>query len=111
MQPYATASEPSPLNGNRGSVNVNANANTNANNSFFTKYRDPILYSLGVIVLIIIVSIAIKSRRSFYDVAKVEASKKKKKKAKCPKGCIPAPKKVVKDPKKGTSFDPKIMSK
>lgn len=110
MQPYATASEPSPLNGNRPSVNVNANANANANNSFFTKYRDPILYSLGVIVLIIIVAVAMKSRRSFYDVGKVEASKKKKK---CPKGCVPAPKKkkVVKDPKKGTSFDPKLTSK
>lgn len=105
MQPYATASEPSPLNGNRASVNVNANAN----NSFFTKYRDPILYSLGVIVLIIIVSVAMKSRRSFYNVGKVQASKKKKKK--CPKGCVPAPKKVVKDPKKGTTFDPKITSK
>ena len=108
MQPYATASEPSPPNGNRASVNVNANAN--ANNSFFTKYRDPILYSLGVIVLIIIVSVAMKSRRSFYNVGKVQASKKKKTK-KCPKGCVPAPKKVVKDPKKGTTFDPKITSK
>jgi hypothetical protein len=45
-------------------------------------------------------------------VGKVEASaKKKKKKAKCPKGCVPAPKKIVKDPKKGTSFDPKLTNK
>jgi|SRR6056300_1748747 hypothetical protein len=112
MQPYATASEPSPLNGNRPSVNVNANANANANanNSFFTKYRNPILYSLGVIVLILIVTMIIRKRRSFYDVEKVETSKKVKK---CPKGCVPAPKKkkVVKDPKKGTSFDPKLTSK
>jgi hypothetical protein len=108
MQPYATASEPSPLNGNRPSVNANANAN--ANNSFFTKYRNPILYSLGVIVLILIVTMIIRKRRSFYDVKKVETSKKVKK---CPKGCVPAPKKkkVVKDPKKGTSFDPKLTSK
>lgn len=111
MQPYATASEPSPLNGNRPSVNVNANANANANQSFFNKYRNPILYSLGVIVLIIIVSIAMKRRSSFYNVGKVETSKKKKKK--CPSGCVPAPKKKVvkKDPKKGTSFDPKLTNK
>jgi hypothetical protein len=54
----------------------------------------------------------IRKRRSFYDVKKVETSKKVKK---CPKGCVPAPKKkkkkVVKDPKKGTSFDPKLTSK
>jgi len=51
----------------------------------------------------------IRKRRSFYDVEKVETSKKVKK---CPKGCVPAPKKkVVKDPKKGTSFDPKLTSK
>lgn len=112
MQPYATASEPSPLNGNRPSVNVNANANANANQSFFNKYRNPILYSLGVIVLIIIVSIAMKRRSSFYNVGKVESSKKKKVK-KCPSGCVPAPKKKVvkKDPKKGTSFDPKLTNK
>ena len=108
MQPYATASEPGPLNSNRPPLNVN----TNTNRAFFNKYRSPILYSLGVIVLIIIVSVAMKSRRSFYDVGKVEASdKKKKKKAKCPKGCVPAPKKIVKDPKKGTSFDPKLTNK
>ena len=52
MQPYATASEPSPLNSNRPPLNVNTNANTNR--AFFNKYRNPILYSLGVIVLIII---------------------------------------------------------
>ena len=113
MQPYATASEPSPLNSNRPSVNTNANANanTNANQNFFTKYRNPILYSLGVIVLIIIVSVAMKKRRSFYNVGKVETSKKKKKK--CPSGCVPAPKKKVvkKDIKKGTSFDPKLTNK
>ena len=114
MQPYATASEPGPLNSNRPPLNVNTNANTNR--AFFNKYRSPILYSLGVIVLIIIVSVAMKSRRSFYDVGKVEASskkknKKEKKKAKCPKGCVPAPKKIVKDPKKGTSFDPKLTNK
>ena len=104
MQPYATASDPSPLNGNRAPVNANAN------NSFFTKYRNPILYSLGVIVLILIVAMIIRKRRSFYDVKKVEAAKKKKK-SKCPKGCVPAPKKVVKDSEKGTSFDPKLTAK
>jgi hypothetical protein len=52
----------------------------------------------------------IRQRRSFYDVKKVEAAKKKKK-SKCPKGCVPAPKKVVKDSKKGTSFDPKLTAK
>ena len=113
MQPYATASEPGPLNSNRPPLNVNTNANTDR--AFFNKYRNPILYSLGIIVLIIIVSVAMKSRRSFYDVGKVEASSKKKnkkkKKAKCPKGCVPAPKKIVKDPKKGTSFDPKLTNK
>lgn len=109
MQPYATASEPSPLNGNRPSVNVNANAN--ANNSFFNRYRNPILYSLAVIVLIIIVSMVVKTRSSFYDVKKVEASKKKKKSV-CPAGCVPAPKKIVKkDLKEGTSFDPVLTNK
>ena len=106
MQPYATASEPSPLNGNRPSVNT-------TNDSFFNRYRNPIFYALSVIVIILIVYMVTKTRRSFYDVKKVETSKKKKKKKNvCPAGCVPAPVKVVKkDPKKGTSFDPTLTNK
>lgn len=109
MQPYATASDPSPLNGNRPTVNVN----TSVNNSFFTQYRTQILYGVGLIVFILIITIATRKRSSLYDVGKVEAVKKSKKKSGvCPKGCVPA-KKVIKkkDYKKDTSFDPALTDK
>lgn len=103
MQPYATASEPSPLNGNRPSVNT-------TNDSFFNRYRYPILYSLGVIVLILIVSVAMKTRRSFYDVKKVESSKNKSGHGNVKK--VKSSNKVVKkDLKEGTSFDPTLTNK
>jgi hypothetical protein len=100
MQPYATASDPSPLNGNRPNVST-------TNDSFFNRYRHPILYSLSVIVLILIVLVVVRRRRSFYDVKNKPKTTKK-----CPTGCVPAPKKVVKkDSKKGTSFDPTLTNK
>ena len=78
MQPYATVSDPSPLNGNRAPVINNSNSN-NVNKSFFTEYRTQILYSIGVIVAILFLSIVIKKRRSFYDIGKVQIGKKDKK--------------------------------
>lgn len=124
MQPYATASEPSPLNGNRVPI---ANSNTNgANKSFFTEYRSQILYSIGIIVGIIFVSIVLKKRRfSFYDHGKIQKGKKVKKEKKetkaknvkkgkkvkkCPTGCTPVAKKIIKNSKKGTSFDPALTN-
>ena len=78
MQPYATVSEPSPLNGNRAPV-INSNTN-NVNKSFFTEYRTQILYSIGVIVAILFLTIALKKRRfSFYDHGKIQTGKKGKK--------------------------------
>tara|TARA_R110001599_G_scaffold170020_2_gene360061 strand:+ start:73 stop:438 length:366 start_codon:yes stop_codon:yes gene_type:complete len=112
MQPYATVSEPSPLNGNRAPV-INSNTN-NVNKSFFTEYRTQILYSIGVIVAILFLTIALKKRRfSFYDHGKIQTGKKgkKDKKDKCPKGCTPVTKKVIKNSKKGTSFDPALTDK
>lgn len=110
MQPYATVSEPSPLNGNRVPV-INSNTN-NVNKSFFTEYRSQILYSIGVIAGIIFLSIVLKKKRfSFYDHAKVQTGKKTKKGKKCPKGCTPVAKKVIKNSKKGTSFDPALTDK
>ena len=104
MQPYATASEPSPLNSNRPPLNVNTNANTNR--AFFNKYRNPILYSLGVIVLIIIVSVAMKSVRSYYDVGKVVAdgqTEKKERRATRLDGCGRAQETHSKEQKKGAA--------
>tara|TARA_R110002153_G_scaffold150338_1_gene301906 strand:- start:291 stop:668 length:378 start_codon:yes stop_codon:yes gene_type:complete len=116
MQPYATVSEPSPLNGNRTPV-INSNSN-NLNKSFFTEYRSQILYSIGVIVAILFLTIAFKKKRfSFYDHGKIQTGKKTKKDKKdkkgkkCPKGCSPVTKKVIKNSKKGTSFDPALTDK
>jgi hypothetical protein len=113
MQPYATVSDPSPLNGNRAPVINNSNSN-NVNKSFFTEYRTQILYSIGVIVAILFLSIVIKKRRSFYDIGKVQIGKKDKKDKKdkkCPKGCTLVIKKVTKNSKKGTTFDPALTNK
>ena len=125
MQPYATVSEPSPLNGNRVPV-INSNTN-NVNKSFFTEYRSQILYSIGAIAGIIFLSIVLKQRRfSLYDHVKVQTGKKTKKDKKtkktkkgkktkkdkkCPKGCTLVVKKVVKNSKKDTSFDPALTDK
>lgn len=128
MQPYATASEPSPLNGNR--------PNVNGNNSFFTEYRTQILYSIGFVIFVVFVAVSTRGKYSWYDHGKVgtkKKSKKDKKKAaatlekkpkkdkkgskvkpagKCPAGCVPA----GMDKKKGpnlskTSFDPALTNK
>ena len=62
MQPYATAAEPSPLNGNRPVVN--------GNNSFFTEYRKPILFSIAFVVAALFIVVLV--RGSWYDTGKVD---------------------------------------
>jgi len=99
MQPYATASEPSPLNGNRPVVNVNnsavngnnsaVNGNNsavngnkpvvNGNNSFFTEYRKPILYSIALVAVGLFIAVSVRGKYSWYDHGKVGTKKKSKK--------------------------------
>jgi hypothetical protein len=140
MEPYATASEAGPLNGNRPPVN--------GNDSFFTQYRSEILYSIAGVIIILIGAIILRRKVSGYKSGKKEKSKKsrsvwtkaaatleksrkseKSKKSKkgprvysrrtkpisqprCPKGCVPTP---VVDKKKenmeNTSFDPALTDK
>jgi len=131
MQPYATASEPSPLNGNR--------PNVNGNNSFFTEYRTQILYSIGFVIFVVFVAISTRGKYSWYETKK-KKSKKDKKKArsvwkkaaatlekkpkkdkkgskvkpagKCPAGCVPAGVEKKKGPNLSkTSFDPALTNK
>ena len=138
MQPYATASEPGPLNGNR--------PNVNGNNSFFTEYRTQILYSIGFVIFVVFVAVSTRGKYSWYDHGKVgtkKKSKKDKKKArsvwkkaaatlekkpkkdkkgkkgskvkpagKCPAGCVPAGMEKKKVPNLSkTSFDPALTNK
>ena len=128
MQPYATASDPSPLNGNRPTVN--------GNNSFFTEYRTQILYSIGFVIFVVFVAVSTRGKYSWYDHGKVgikKKSKKDKKKAaatpekkpkkdkkgskvkpagKCPAGCVPAGMEKKKVPNLSkTSFDPALTNK
>jgi hypothetical protein len=127
MQPYATASEPSPLNGNR--------PNVNGNNSFFTEYRTQILYSIGFVIFVVFVAVSTRGKYSWYDHGKVEAKKKSKKDkkkskkdkkkpkkdkkgskvkpaGKCPAGCVPAGMEKKKGPNLSkTSFDPALTNK
>ena len=128
MQPYATASEPGPLNGNR--------PNVNGNNSFFTEYRTQILYSIGFVIFVVFVAVSTRGKYSWYDHGKVgtkKKSKKDKKKAaatlekkpkkdkkgskvkpagKCPAGCVPAGMEKKKGPNLSkTSFDPALTNK
>lgn len=131
MQPYATASEPSPLNGNR--------PNVNGNNSFFTEYRTQILYSIGFVIFVVFVAVSTRGKYSWYETKK-KKSKKDKKKArsvwkkaaatlekkpkkdkkgskvkpagKCPAGCVPAGMEKKKVPNLSkTSFDPALTNK
>ena len=131
MQPYATASEPSPLNGNR--------PNVNGNNSFFTEYRTQILYSIGFVIFVVFVAVSTRGKYSWYETKK-KKSKKDKKKArsvwkkaaatlkkkpkkdkkgskvkpagKCPAGCVPAGMEKKKGPNLSkTSFDPALTNK
>ena len=131
MQPYATASEPSPLNGNR--------PNVNGNNSFFTEYRTQILYSIGFVIFVVFVAISTRGKYSWYETKK-KKSKKDKKKArsvwkkaaatlekkpkkdkkgskvkpagKCPAGCVPGGVEKKKGPNLSkTSFDPALTNK
>lgn len=137
MEPYATASEAGPLNGNGPPVN--------GNDSFFTQYRSEILYSIAGVIIILIGAIILRRKVSGYKSGKKEKSKKsrsvwtkaaatleKSKKSekskkgprvysrrtkpisqpRCPKGCVPTP---VVDKKKqnmeNTSFDPALTDK
>lgn len=129
MQPYATASEPSPLNGNR--------PNVNGNNSFFTEYRTQILYSIGFVIFVVFVAVSTRGKYSWYETKKKKKSKKDKKKTrsvwkkaaatlekkpkkgskvkpagKCPAGCVPAGMEKKKGSKLSkTSFDPALTNK
>lgn len=133
MQPYATASDPSPLNGNRPTVN--------GNNSFFTEYRTQILYSIGFVIFVVFVAVSTRGKYSWYDHGKVGIKKKKKSKkdkkkaaatlekkpkkdkkgkkgskvkpaGKCPAGCVPAGMEKKKVPNLSkTSFDPALTNK
>lgn len=133
MQPYATASEPGPLNGNRPVVN--------GNNSFFTEYRKPILYSIALVVAALFIAVSVRGKYSWYDTGKVEKGKKSKKDdksrsiwvkaastlekkdkkgkkgkvkpaGKCPAGCVPAGMEKKKEPNLSkTSFDPVLTNK
>lgn len=130
MQPYATAAEPGPLNGNRPVVN--------GNNSFFTEYRKPILYSIALVVAALFIAISVRGKYSWYDTGKVEVGKKSKKDdksrsiwvkaastlekkdkkgkvkpaGKCPIGCVPAGVEKKKESKLSkTSFDPALTDK
>ena len=131
MQPYATASEPGPLNGNR--------PNVNGNNSFFTEYRTQILYSIGFVIFVVFVAVSTRGKYSWYETKK-KKSKKDKKKArsvwkkaaatlekkpkkdkkgskvkpagKCPAGCVPVGMEKKKGPNLSkTSFDPALTNK
>lgn len=124
MQPYATAAEPGPLNGNRPVVN--------GNNSFFTEYRKPILFSIAFVVVALFIAISVRGKYSWYDMGKVEVGKKDKKKTrsiwvkaastlekkgkvkpvgKCPVGCVPAGMEKKESNLSKTSFDPALTDK
>lgn len=113
MEPYATASDPSPLNGNRPTVN--------GNNSFFTEYRTQILYSIGFVIFVVFVAVSTRGKYSWYDHGKVGIKKKSKKDkkgskvkpvGKCPAGCVPAGMEKKKVPNLSkTSFDPALTNK
>ena len=124
MQPYATSSEPSPLNGNR--------PNVNGNNSFFTEYRTQILYSIGFVIFVVFVAISTRGKYSWYETEKkskketrsvwtkaaatLEKKPKKDSKVKpagkCPAGCVPAGVEKKKGPNLSkTSFDPALTNK
>ena len=137
MQPYATAAEPGPLNGNRPVVN--------GNNSFFTEYRKPILFSIAFVVAALFIAISVRGKYSWYDTGKVEVGKKSKKSkkdkkdkkktrsiwakaastlekkdkkgkvkpaGKCPAGCGPAGMEKKKESNLSkTSFDPALTDK
>ena len=68
MEPYATASEAGPLNGNGPPVN--------GNDSFFTQYRSEILYSIAGVIIILIGAIILRRKVSGYKSGKKEKSKK-----------------------------------
>lgn len=137
MQPYATAAEPGPLNGNRPVVN--------GNNSFFTEYRKPILFSIAFVVAALFIAISVRGKYSWYDTGKVEVGKKSKKSkkdkkdkkktrsiwakaastlekkgkkgkvkpaGKCPAGCVPVGMEKKKESNLSkTSFDPALTDK
>jgi ATP-dependent Zn protease len=60
MEPYATAAQPGPLNGNRPPVN-------GGNASFFNQYKNQILYGVAIVIVIIIAMMMFgRKRSSFY---------------------------------------------
>ena len=59
MEPYATAAQPGPLNGNRPPVNGNG-----GNASFFNQYKTQILYGVAIVIVIIIAVIMYRRNQS-----------------------------------------------
>jgi hypothetical protein len=60
MEPYATAAQPGPLNGNRPPVNNGGNA------SFFNQYKTQILYGVAIVIVIIIAMRMFRRKRSSF---------------------------------------------
>jgi ATP-dependent Zn protease len=60
MEPYATAAQPGPLNGNRPPVNNGGNA------SFFNQYKTQILYGVAIVIVIIIAMMMFRRKRSSF---------------------------------------------
>jgi len=59
MEPYATAAQPGPLNGNRPPVN-------GGNASFFNQYKNQILYGVAIVIVIIIAMMMFRRKRSSF---------------------------------------------
>ena len=59
MEPYATAAQPGPLNGNRPPVN-------GGNASFFNQYKTQILYGVAIVIVIIIAMMMFRRKRSSF---------------------------------------------
>lgn len=59
MEPYATAAQPGPLNGNRPPVN-------GGNASFFNQYKNQILYGVAIVIVIIIAMMMFRRKQSSF---------------------------------------------
>ncbi len=59
MEPYATAAQPGPLNGNRPTVN-------GGDDSFFNQYKTQILYGVAIVIVVIIAMMMFRPQRSSF---------------------------------------------
>ena len=59
MEPYATAAQPGPLNGNRPTVNT-------GNDSFFNQYKTQILYGIAIVIAILITMMVFRRKQSSF---------------------------------------------